>query len=108
MGLNVVVNISSVSPPLAGIGRYSRYLLGELLTSKCIDNIEGITPFRTLNRESIRQQIQICDRFSNGQSPQSMMSSIKKTIASTLQESLTVYEIRRAVEHISIKLHPHE
>ena len=107
MTLKVVVNVSSISPPLAGIGRYSRYLLESLMTSDLVTHIEGITPYRTLDQSAIKQQLLMCDDFTNNPqttSTTSTTSNIKRAIKRRLQDSLAAYQTRRLIEHSVLKL----
>lgn len=105
MTLKVVVNVSSISPPLAGIGRYSRYLIESLVNSDLVSHIEGITPYRTLDRSAIEKKLLMCDDFTNNTLP-SVISNAERAIKRSLQGSLTAYQLRGLVEHSALKLRP--
>lgn len=104
MTLKVVVNVASISPPLAGIGRYSRYLVESLMTSDLVSHIEGFTPYRTLDRSAIKQKLLMCDSFTNNPLTMSARSNVERVIKRSLQGSLTAYQLRRLVEHSALKL----
>jgi len=104
MTLKVVVNVSSIAPPLAGIGRYSRYLVESLLNSEAVTQLAGITPYRTLDQVAVKQQLLMCDQFTSNRTPTSTIANIKRSFKNRLQGSVSVYELRRLVEHSAIKL----
>ncbi len=104
MTLKVVVNVSSISPPLAGIGRYSRYLIESLLTSDVVTQIEGVTPYRTIDRNGIQQQLRACDDFTHIQQTPSLSSKVKGAMKRQLQGSSTTYQLRRLAEKCAQKV----
>jgi alpha-1,3-rhamnosyl/mannosyltransferase len=105
MSLKVVVNVSTISPPLAGIGRYSRYLVETLLTNDFISSIEGITPYQRFDRKGINQRIIASEGYSD--TDLKSVVSAKKNFLSSLQSSSTAYNIRRIIENTAVKLRCH-
>ncbi|MBV0932309.1 glycosyltransferase family 4 protein [Marinobacterium weihaiense] len=63
--MKVVVNISALTPPLTGIGRYTYHMLKGLLNHPGVSDIQGISPSGLHDRATIETRLQQLDSISS-------------------------------------------
>ena len=51
--MKILVNLASLISPVTGIGQYTQNILDRLLESSSVDEIVGLSPFGTFNREEL-------------------------------------------------------
>lgn len=103
--MKLVVNASTLSLPLTGIGRYTRYLLEQLMLREDITEILGIQPFKTLNRALLRQRIEECDRYEEGHSVTSQTVSLKQDLFRAAREVPSAHEAKLLLERAAALYH---
>ncbi|MGB1237942.1 MAG: glycosyltransferase family 4 protein [Pseudomonadales bacterium] len=103
--MKLVVNVAPIAPPLAGIGRYSRYLLAQLMSQQGICDLSGITPFKALDRQQLQQRITDCDNYALLQSEQSANNSIKRHCLRLMRYLPFSYPAKRLLEHYGARRH---
>lgn len=103
--MKLVVNASTLSLPLTGIGRYTRYLLEQLMLREEITEILGIQQFKSLNRALLRQRIEECDRYEEGYSVASQKVSFKQYLFRAAREVPSVHEAKLLLERAAALYH---
>lgn len=103
--MKLVVNVATIAPPLAGIGRYSRYLLEALMLQEGIDNLCGVTPFKMLDQQQLRQRISDSDNFELLVSTQSSNKILKRNLLRLLRRLPFSYSAKRLLEQHAAKRH---
>lgn len=106
--MKLVVNAATLAPPLAGIGRYSRYLFEQLLLREEIEQFSAITPFKALNREQFKRRITACDQVEPRSSKAPSQQSIKQALIQRLRQEPMAHSLKRLVEQGCAKLHSHK
>mgnify|MGYP000107515467 CR=1 FL=1 len=96
--MKLVVNASTLVPPLTGIGRYSRYLFEQLLHREEIESFSAITPFKSLSREQLMQRITECDQVKTRSSKALSQQSMKQAVIQRLRQEPKAHSLKRLIE----------
>lgn len=103
--MDLLVNVSPLQPPLTGIGRYTRYLLEQLMLRSEIEQVVGIGMLQSLTREEIERLLVSGDSVAvpNGQVLKVSSSNEKEKSASVQKQSAAVNlkrQLRSLVRHV--------
>lgn len=93
--MNLIINTSSLVPPIAGIGRYTQELIKCLLTDTRVDDIRGFNSTAVFDRQAL---IELIEETSQ-RSPNQTLIKLKKV----LRSMPGLYTLRSCIQQQSYK-----
>jgi glycosyltransferase involved in cell wall biosynthesis len=93
--MKILINISSLSPPLSGVGRYTLELIRFLLKSNDIEDVKGISYGKIKSKNEINSLI--LNLGDNNQS-QSLSLQIKQKLKNIIKQSSIIRKLKILIE----------